>query len=143
MGIIKSKISKENGLLLQEYSGEIKKNDLSEYFTGLYNNPDYLNVSKIFSDFTKAIVSLSDEDIMDIASFILTQAPNVQYIKNAILVTEPLVTAYSIIYQEILKKMPLYKCEIFSTFDKAANYINYDANELKNIIKISFTNFSV
>ena len=51
MGTIKSQIIKDNGLLLQEYSGEIEKNDLAKYFADLYNNPDYLLVTTIFSDF--------------------------------------------------------------------------------------------
>jgi hypothetical protein len=140
MGIIKSKIIKDKGLLLQEYSGEISKNDMALYFNGLYKNPEYLHVSTIFSDFTHAIVALSVDDISEVAYFILEYAPKVQNINNAILVSEPLVTAYSILYEEIMKKMPLYKCRIFSTFNEAANFISHDINNLKKLIKISYTN---
>jgi hypothetical protein len=140
MGIIKSKIIKEKSLLLQEYSGELTKTDMAVYFAGLYNNPEYLNVSTIFSDFTNALVALSDDDIVEIAYFILTHAPKVQHVTNAIFVSAPLITAYSILYQEIMKEMPLYECNIFSTFEDAANFISYDANELKNLIKISYDN---
>jgi hypothetical protein len=140
MGIIKSKIIKEKGLLLQEYSGEINKNDMAVYFTELYNNPEYLNVSTIFSDFTNALVALTDEDIAEVAYFILSHAPKVQHVNNAILVTEPLITAYSVLYEEIMKEMPLYKCKIFSTFNDAANFISYDVNNLKKLTEISFTN---
>ena len=140
MGIIKSKIIKEKGLLLQEYSGEINKNDMAVYFTELYNNPEYLNVSTIFSDFTNALIALTDEDIAEVAYFILSHAPKVQHVNNAILVTEPLITAYSVIYEEIMKEMPLYKCKIFSTFNDAANFISYDVNNLKKLTEISFTN---
>ena len=142
MGIIKSKTINEKGLLLQEYSGELNKNDLAAYFIELYSNPEYLNVSTIFSDFTNAQVALSEEDIADVAYFILTYAPKIQHVKNAILVIEPLVTAYSILYQEIMKEMPLYECQIFSTFKEAVNFIKFDENELKNLIKISFYNLT-
>ncbi len=137
MGIIKSKIIKEKGLLLQKYSGELTKNDMALYFTGLYNNHEYLEVSSIFSDFTNANVSLSDDDIVEIAYFILTNAPKVQHVNNSIIVSKPLVTAYSILYKEIMENMPLYECKIFSTFEEAAKFINIDVNELETLIKIS------
>jgi len=140
MGIIKSKIIQEKGLLLQQYSGCITKSDMATYFDRLYNNPAYLTVSTIFSDFTNAHIALTVEDISEIAYFILTHAPKVQHVKNAILVSEPLVTAYSIIYEEIMKEMPLYKCNIFSTFNEAVNYVNYDIDKLKKLIKMSFPN---
>jgi hypothetical protein len=134
MGTIKSQIIKDKGLLLQEYSGEIEKNDLAKYFTELYNNPDYLIVTTIFSDFSNAIVAFSDEEIVEIAYFILTYAPKVKQIKNAIFVNEPLVTAYSLLYKEIMKEMPLYTCRIFSTFREAAYFLNFEETELKNLI---------
>jgi hypothetical protein len=138
MGIIKSKIIQEKGLLLQEYSGELTKNDLALYFVELYNNHEYLKVSNIFSDFTKALVSLSDDDIVEIAYFILTNAPKVRHINNAIFVSEPLVTAYSIRYMDVMEKMPLYDCNIFLTFDEAAKFIGYDVNELKGLVKTAY-----
>jgi hypothetical protein len=140
MGIIKSKIIKDRCLLLQDYSGEIEKTDLAIYFTGLYQNPEYLIVSTIYSDFTNAIVALNEEDIVEIAYFILTHAPKVKQIKNAIVVAEPLVTAFSFLYEEIMKEMPLYTCKIFSTFREAAYFINYEENELRNIINKSNNN---
>jgi hypothetical protein len=140
MGLIKSKIIKNKGLLLQEFSGNLTKTDLAVYFTGLYINPEYLIVSTIFSDFTNALVALSVEDISEIAFFILTHAPKVRHVNNAILVDEPLVTAYSMIYEEIMKEMPLYECKIFSTFDEAAKFISYDTDNLKKFMQISFSN---
>jgi hypothetical protein len=137
MGTIKSKIFKETGLLLQEYSGELNKNDMIVYFTGLYNDLDYLSVSNIFSDFTNATVTLSVKDVSEIAEFILKHAQKVQHIDNAILVNEPLITAYSMIYEAIMKEMPLYECKIFSTFKEAANYISYDVKKLEKLIKTS------
>jgi hypothetical protein len=137
MGKIKSKIIEDKGLLLQEYSGELNKSDLAVYFIGLYNNPEYLKVSVIFSDFTKALVALSVEDIAEVAHFILANAPKVQHVNNAILVSEPLITAYSMLYEEIMKAMPLYECKIFSTFKEAANFIRYDVKKLEELIKIS------
>jgi hypothetical protein len=136
MGVIKSKIIQEKGLLLQEYSGEISKNDMAVYFTELYKNPAYLKVSIIFSDFTNAIVALSDVDITEIAYFILSYAPKVQHIDNAILVSAPLATAYSMLYEEIMKEMPQYHCKIFSTFDEAAHFIGYEGTMLKKLTKI-------
>jgi hypothetical protein len=138
MGLIKSKIIKDAGLLLQEYSGELTKNDLAIYFTGLYDDPEYLHVSVIFSDFTNAYVNLSYNDVEEVAQFILTHAPKVQQVNNAILVGEPLVTAYTMLYREIMKKMLLYECRIFSTFRFAADFINYDIIELEKLIKTSF-----
>jgi hypothetical protein len=138
MGIIKSKIIKDKCLMLQEYSGEIEKKDLAIYFTGLYQNPEYLVVSTIFSDFTNAVVALTEEEIIEIAYFILTHAPKVKQIKNAIVVNEPLVTAFSFLYAEIMKKMPLYTCKIFSTFREAAYFINYEESELRNLVNIAY-----
>ncbi len=140
MGMIKSKIINEKGLLLQEYSGELTKNELTQYFTGLYDNPEYLDVSIIFSDFTNAIITFSVDDIVEVANFILTHAPKVHYVSNSILVCEPLVTAYSILYKEIMDKMSLYECKIFSTFEEASKFINYDISELKTLIKTSLIN---
>lgn len=138
MGTIKSKIIRETGLLLQEYSGELTRNDMADYFTGLYNNPEYLNVSVIYSDFTNATVNLSVKDISEIAYFILTHAPKVQHVRNAILVSKPLTTAYSLIYGTIMKAMPLYECKIFSTFKEASVFISHDAGALENLMKTSF-----
>jgi hypothetical protein len=139
MGIIKSKIFKETGLLFQEYSGELNKNDMAVYFSGLYETPDYLNISIIFSDFTNATVTFSAKDVNEIAEFILTHAPKVRHINNAILVNEPLITAYSMIYEAIMKEMTLYNCKIFSTLKEAANFIGYDVNKLEIIMKSFLT----
>jgi hypothetical protein len=138
MGTIKSKIIKDLGLLLQEYSGELCINDMAAYFEELYNDPDYLSVKFIFSDFSNAIFSLSERDISEIAIYILNHAPKVQHVNNAILVKTPLVTAYSILYQEITKVMPLYACKIFSTFNGAARFIENDVQNLKSLINNSF-----
>jgi len=140
MGIIKSKIIIDGRLLIQEYSGEINKNDMLVYFDGLYQNSEYLGVSAIFSDFTNANAVLTVGDIVEVAHFILEHAPKVQNISNAILVIEPLITAYSILYEEIMRKMPFYKCRIFSTFNEAANFINYDISDLKDLLRTSFAN---
>jgi hypothetical protein len=140
MGIIKSKIIKDRCLLLQEYSGEIEKKDLEVYFRALYQNPEYLFISTIYSDFTDAIVALTEDDIVEIAYFILMRAPKVKHIKNAIIVNKPLVTAYSFLYKEIMKDMTLYTCKIFSTFKEAAYFINYEEKELRNLINKSFDN---
>jgi hypothetical protein len=136
MGTIQSKIFKDNGLLLQIYSGKLNKNDLATYFSGLYANTEYLNVSIIFSDFTNAIVALNDDDIVDVANFIITYAPKVKHVDNAILVTKPLITSYSFLYKQIMRQMPLYNCQIFSTFKEAAGFINFDLNELRKLIDI-------
>jgi hypothetical protein len=138
MGIIKSKILKDSGLLLQEYSGELNLNDMLAYFDELYNDPEYLNVSNIFSDFRNARVTLSVKDIVELSNFILTRAPKVQNVNNAILTSKPLVTAYSVLYGEIMKQMPLYKCKIFSTFNASADFIDFDANNLEKLLLTSF-----
>jgi hypothetical protein len=138
MGVIKHKIIKERGLLVQQYSGKFSKNDLAIYFTGLYENPDYLHVSAIYSDFSHAKVSLSEDDLEEIAYFIITHAPKVRHVINAILVNEPLVTAYSFLYKEVMKQMPMYECHVFSTFKEAAKYIGYKPLELEDIIREAY-----
>lgn len=135
MGIIKDKIIEENGLLVQRFSGHLSKMDMAAYFTALYNNPQYLKVSTIFSDFSKANVALTEDEIIEVAYFIIAHAPRVRYVVNSILVDAPLVTAYSMLYQEVMKEMPMYECSIFSTFEQAARYIQYDISELNKIIK--------
>jgi hypothetical protein len=139
MGIIKSRIIAESGLLLQEYSGEIEKKDMLDYLAELYSSPEYLKVSIIHSDFTKANAILSVKDLSEIAYFILRHAPKVQHVKNSILVSKPLTTAYSLIYSTIMKAMPLYECKIFSTSKEAANFISHDADDLQELMKTAFT----
>jgi hypothetical protein len=109
------------------------------YFTGLYNDPEYLNVTVIFSDFTKAIVMLSVKDISEIAYYILKHAPKIRHINNSILVNKPLATAYSMLYATIMRAMPLYKSKMFSTHIEAANFIAYDADMLEELMKTSFS----
>ena len=138
MGVIKQKIIKEKGLLVQQYSGKLSKNDLAIYFTGLYENPDYLHVSAIYSDFNHAKVSLTEDEIEEVAYFIITHAPKVRHVINAILVNEPLVTAYSFLYKEVMAQMPMYDCHVFSTFNKAAKYIGYTSLELEEIIREAY-----
>jgi hypothetical protein len=138
MGIIKSRIFVDSGLLLQEYSGEIEKKDMSDYLAELYSSPEYLSVSIIHSDFTKANAILSVKDLTEIAYFILRHAPKVQLVKNSILVSKPLTTAYSLIYSTIMKAMPLYECKIFSTLNEAANFISRDADELQELMEATF-----
>jgi hypothetical protein len=138
MGQIKSKIFTDSGLLLQEYSGDLTKDDMSAYFTGLYQNPEYLRVSMIFSDFTNANAILTIREISEIAYYILKHAPVVQHVNNAILVSKPIVTAYSMVYNTIMRAMPFYSSGIFSTFKEAANYITFDADKLGLLMKTSF-----
>jgi hypothetical protein len=139
MGNIKSRIIGERGLLVQEYTGELEKKDMLDYFSGLYSSPEYLNVSIIHSDFTKATAKLSVKDLSEIAYFILKHAPKIQHVKNSILVSKPLTTAYSLIYSTIMKAMPLYECKIFSTAKEAANFISFDEGELEELMRTAFT----
>ena len=139
MGAIRYKIIKEKALLLQQFTGNLTKQDLAEFFTELYNNPDYLLVSTIFSDFSKADVALTDEETEGVAKFIIAYAPKVRYVKNAIIVNEPLITAYILLYQEVMKAMPLYDCNVFSTFNEASKYIGYEVPALKKLISHSFS----
>ncbi len=134
MGIIKSKIITGKGLLIQQYSSEINKTDLATYFLSLYQNPDYLTVTSIFSDFSQAQIQFTEEDLTQIAQFILAYAPKVNYVSNAIFVSAPLVTAYSFLYSEIMQEMPQYECRVFSTTTEAACFIGYRYSFLKEII---------
>ncbi len=138
MGTINYKIIRERNLLIQRFSGEITKTDMANFFVGLYKDNEYLRVSFIFSDFSNAIVALSEEDMIEIAHFIRTHAPTVNYVINSILVSEPLVTAYSLLYHEVMKEMPQYTCCVFSTFLGASKYIGFAADELKVIIEKSY-----
>jgi len=128
------KIFKNRALLLQKFSGEIDKQELAGFFTELYSNTDYLDVSIIFSDFSNAAVALTLDDLEDVAHFIIATAPKVRHVKNAIIVQEPLITAYTHIYKEVMEAMPSYECEIFSTFSEGAKYIGYSLSDLKELI---------
>jgi hypothetical protein len=135
---IEYKILTDKGLLVQNYAGELTREDMTDFFKKLYEDPDYPIVTEIFSDFTNALVALAVDDIIEVAYFIIEHAPRVKHIRNAILVNEPLVTAYSILYKEVMKEMPLYDCRIFSTFKESAKFIDYNVKEIKDIIKLSF-----
>jgi hypothetical protein len=82
MGMIKHHIFEESGLLVQEFTGELTKMDMAVFFTNLYNSPQYLKVSAIFSDFSQARVALTEEEIAEVAYFIIEHAPRVRFVIN-------------------------------------------------------------
>jgi hypothetical protein len=135
MILTKYAIVKEKNLLLQRFIGEIRYNDLINFFTVLYEDPDYLEVRKIYSDFSKAVVALTLEELEGVALFIINHAPNQQVVANAIVVSEPLITAYSMVYQVVMDKMPNYTCQIFSTFDTAALHLGYKKIEIEGLMR--------
>ena len=135
MGKIAYKILTNKNLLLQQFSGKTSKNDLAAFFTVLYDDPEYLKVSYIFSDFSNADIALTAQEMEEVALFIIEHAPKNSSVLNAIVVKEPLVTAYSLIYKEVMQAMPNYVCEVFSTYSSAARFLDLKKAELEQLVK--------
>lgn len=134
MGEIKSKIFKEQNLLIQLYRGKIELSELTAYYHALSQYPDYLRVSAIYSDFSQIQIELSIDEVHTLAQFIMSNAPTVNHISNAVLVNDSLLIAYTFLYSEITQVMPLYDCRVFSTAKEAAYFIGYNHSVIKSLI---------
>ena len=123
-----------HSIVVQRFRGSISKEMLLSLLSKLYQDKAYLQTTKILTDFRHIKVSFHDEEVSEIAKFIQDNSKNDNRILNAIIADEPMVTAFSMIYQVLMFDMPNYQCSVFSTEEKAAEFLYLTHKDIENYL---------
>ncbi len=112
----------KKGFLETKFVGEVTLTEIINYILDLKVNKEYPRILRIKTDATNAIFKFSTNDIKRI---ILETDNLIEYydvIIDAMIVSRPKTTAFSMLYKE-LEKNDKYKFNVFSTEDGALQWL--------------------
>lgn len=132
---------KNNSLLVQSYNGDTNADDILNFLSQLVTDERYRQVRYIISDFRRVKVTINEEDITAMVKQIVNQSPKEQIIFNAILVTEPMQTAFSYLYKVAMQGLTWYDSSVMSSLSVAASYVAIERWELEEYLEY-FEQFS-
>jgi len=116
------KIIPREGVIVQTLTGKVTMAELDDFFDRFRKDPDYSDQYSFISDFRKADIVLTLEEIKDVAQYYCDHC-ELQG-KNAILVNKSTDTARILIFKEYLE--PKFFFEVYSTREAASEYIGVD-----------------
>lgn len=132
---------KDNSLLIQQYNGDTDANDILTFLSQLVADERYRQVRYIVSDFRRVKVTISEEDISAMVQQIVAHSLKEQVVFNAILVTEPMQTAFSYLYKVAMQGLTWYDSSVMSSLTVAASYVAIERWELEEHLRY-FDQFS-
>jgi len=121
--MINLQYNKKDKILFANYLGEIDKKDILNYYDELFNYKDLSSSLLILQTETKAVFVNSEENIKAPIESIKLLLKEYDYIKIAILQTEPIKTAYSMLFQDITLELENFNAEVFSTKEAAMRWL--------------------
>ncbi len=112
------KFDSKKGTLHSKFEGKVTLKEIVDYIVATKENKSYPRVLKILTNATHADMVFSPEDLAVIVEENYKSLEKYEYIIDAIVISSPKETAFSVLYQE-LAKTKKYLFQVFST-DKAA-----------------------
>ncbi|RLD66422.1 MAG: hypothetical protein DRI95_06780 [Bacteroidetes bacterium] len=112
------KFDSKKGTLHSKFEGKVTLKEIVDYIVATKENKSYPRVLKILTNATHADMVFSPEDLAIIVEENYKSLEKYEYIIDAIVISSPKETAFSVLYQE-LAKTKKYLFQVFST-DKAA-----------------------
>ncbi|UBM62559.1 hypothetical protein LA303_00930 [Candidatus Sulfidibacterium hydrothermale] len=121
--MITQKFNPETHFLEAVYSGEITLKEILEYNNQIRKNPKYPRKLKILTDATEAEFLLSKKDLKVISEKVKQMLNDYETVYDAMIISKPRETAYSILYKE-RAKIENYKFQYFSTKKAASKWLD-------------------
>lgn len=121
--MISSHLNRETGIIETRMTGNVILEEITGYIHELKNAEKYPSRMLILTDATHGTFELSDDDNQQIVSIVLQYISSFELIKDAIIISDPRTTAYSILYRKTAARIPNYRFEIFSTREAALNWL--------------------
>ena len=132
-------ISLEHKITIQKFSGTITKQKILQLLSDQYKSNDYIDTTKIISDFRETKVNFNEEDLLEITTFIKINSTNKNEILNVIITDDPMTTAYTMIFQDLMSDQNNYKCFVCSTIRKASEYLELPEKIIASLIEQAFS----
>lgn len=121
--MIDSTFNTESRLLETRFHGPITKEEVLEYVNSLRDAKDYPDNLKIITDATEANLEFSREELGEILTIVNDHPGLYDSIKDAMIMTSPKMTAFSMIVEMFTKNSP-YHVKIFSTREAALEWLS-------------------
>ena len=132
-------ISLNHKITIQKYSGTITKQKILQLLSDQYKNIDYIETTKIISDFRETKVNFNEEDLYEITEFIKINSTNKNEIINVIITDDPMTTAYTMIFQDLMSDQKNFKCFVCSTIRRASEYLDLPEKIIDSLIESAFS----
>lgn len=119
------KIIPREGIIIHTLSGKITSVELSDFFDRFRKDPDYSDQYSFVSDFRKATIVLTLDEIKEVALYYRDHC--MLRGKNAILVNRSVDTARIILFKDLLAQK--FSFGVYSTLEAASLYIGIDLDK--------------
>ena len=128
--------SLQHNTFVHKYSGNVTKQTIMDSLSEQFKNRDFNNIIKIISDFRQTKISFNEDDLNEITQFIKINSTNDNQIYNVIITDDPMITAYTIIFQDLMRDKKNYKCFVCSTTQKACEYLNLSEDSINLLVEL-------
>lgn len=121
--MIESQFNSDSGYLETRLFGDVTKSEVVDYVSELRDPANnYPSKLKIITDATEAEMGFSRKELGDILDVVNAHPGIYTSIKDAMIMTNPRATAFSMIIELFTKKSP-YQVKIFSTREAATEWL--------------------
>jgi len=121
--MIKAEYNNQKGILHSTFEGNVTLEEIVDYIVATKENKSYPRTLKILTNASKANMVFSPEDLAIIVEENYKSLEKYEYIIDAIVLSSPKETAFSVLYQE-LAKTKKYKFQVFSTNEAAIEWLD-------------------
>lgn len=122
----KIQIEHDNKIIYYRHSGEITANDIGMAWQELMRLEDFTKKKyNLLSDYREARFLISDNDVSAICDFLYNLKDILNNKKQALVITEPLSTAISILFTGEVNDRVGFDVKVFSTIKAASNWVKY------------------
>lgn len=121
--MITSHRNSETGIIESKYEGRITLQDIISYISELKDIGKYPKKILILSDATAGRLELGPDDEKVFATMIRQYAPHYELIKDAVIISDPKSTAYSLLFRSAAASIPNYQMELFNTREAAIRWL--------------------
>jgi len=132
--MIISKFNHQIGVLETKLQGDVTIEELIDYIVSTKQNTKYPRFLKILTDASEANMVFTHDELSLIVSETIESLEKYNFMQDAILVSSPIETALSILYQE-LSRSTKYEFQVFSTHQAAIIWLNKNQTTDNQVMK--------
>jgi len=136
--MIDVKYDKNLDIYHEHFVGSFTIDDMVSYYDSAGKNKQLLRKRYVIVDYTQAEFIFSIEDLNKLADIVKKNIGNYKYVKAAVLHSKPYEQAISMIFEDLIKNIPNFYTQIFSTKEAATKWLLfYDVDHVrkKELIK--------
>ena len=136
--MIEISYNKKLDIFHEHFVGSVTINDLVDYYISVGENNQLPRKLKLIVDYTEAEFIFDIDDLDELADTVKQNIINYDYVKAAILHSKPYEQAISMMFESLVKEIPNFHTEIFTTKKAATKWLllhNVERVRRKEIIK--------